>query len=65
MTTLIECAPPDTSMTVARKLAYRRLAAAILGLDVKSLSADLQLDRTRRLGIHPEPRYRQPEAVLR
>lgn len=65
MTTQLECAPPSVAISVARKLAYRRLAAAILGLDVKSLTADLQLDRTRRSGIDAEPSYRQLEAVVR
>lgn len=65
MTTHIECAPPGAAVSVARKLAYRRLAAAILGLDVKSLSADLQLDRTRRSGIDSQPRSRKLEAALR
>jgi hypothetical protein len=35
-------------LTPARKAAYRRLAAAIVGLDVSSLASELQ---ARRLGL--------------
>lgn len=65
MTTLIESEPMSARQCAARKLAYRRLAAAILGLDVKSLSTDLEMKRTRRSGIKPEPRSPMQEAALR
>jgi hypothetical protein len=46
MTTSIESAPAATDMSAARGLAYRRLAAAILRLDVASLAEDLQRNPT-------------------
>jgi hypothetical protein len=43
--------------SAARRIAYRRLAAAILGVDVNSLAADL---RTRRNGKQSRPATREP-----
>jgi hypothetical protein len=44
-TTFRESTQPSAAMSIARKLAYRRLAAAIVGLDVESLGLDLQSRR--------------------
>ena len=65
MTTLIESAPASARQCAARTLAYRRLAAAILGLDVKSLSTELEMNRTRRSETRPESRSPLREAALR
>ena len=57
MTRTLESTPPS-AVSAVRKLAYRRLAAAILGLDIQSLTEDLQLNRTRRAmrpGMDLEP----------
>jgi hypothetical protein len=44
--------------SAAQRLAYRRLAAAILGLDVPSMAVQLQVQRT---GLVPEPTFAQLE----
>jgi hypothetical protein len=47
---------PDAAVMAARRLAYRRLAATILGLDVRCASERLQ---SRRLeSVHPVPTTR-------
>jgi hypothetical protein len=44
-------AQPDAAAMAARRLAYRRLAATILGLDVRSAGESLQSRRME--SVHP------------
>jgi hypothetical protein len=42
---------PDAAVMAGQRLAYRRLAASILGLDVRSAGESLQARRTE--SVHP------------